>query len=174
MSVHILIWDSVDHYWHFNKCYNKLHQIYIDKMKWWFRNIIQMIYFASVLIYVSIIIPRWPVGITLLTNCVIGGLSKSFAKENKPRNVMLILTRHHYSNFTAKNTLAGVINSFKSPPGLPAFLGKMPGPELTTSQIWALWCLATLRLFATMCSQMHSFPLCLRMQRDAKGIFMTV
>lgn len=36
---------------------------------------------------------------------------------------MLILTRHRYSNFTAKNMLARVINSFKSPAGLPAFFG---------------------------------------------------
>ena len=56
--VKTLIWDSVDNYWHFNTCYNKLHQLYIDTVKWWFGSIIQMIYFASVLICLSIIIPR--------------------------------------------------------------------------------------------------------------------
>lgn len=69
VMVKTVIWDSVDHYWYFNKCYNRLHQIYIDKVKWWFGNIIQMMYFVSVLIYVSILIPRRPVGIILLTNC---------------------------------------------------------------------------------------------------------
>lgn len=33
---------------------------------------------------------------------MIGGLWKNFVKENKPWNVMSILTRHHYSCFTAK------------------------------------------------------------------------
>lgn len=37
--------DLVDHRWRFNKCY-KLLQIYTDKVKWQFGNILQMIYFV--------------------------------------------------------------------------------------------------------------------------------
>lgn len=146
-------------------------------MKPQFRNVTKVIYFAFVIIYVSLLIPWWPARIMLSIAkfCVTGGFSKSFVKVNKPWNVVLIVPRYYYSNVIAKkthcleflralNSLQVSLHPLARCQGLSWLLaGSRP------SDVWQ-----HSSLFVATCSQVHAFPLCLWMLRDAKGIFMTV